>query len=518
MSTSEQQHIIIHGESAEELMGVKGFIQREMIRFGDQKDEFKLHEGPPRLIWAEIKGIYLRDGQPWEYPFARVVQKFPNIWIEVDYYSDAGAGKASFGLTESKPEQAKVEKVSEEGGKENAYFNELQKNHAKEPSSLEINGLPNTSGTLEPEPKPVRRESQTAGSSSELPSVGVLTQSGHKVDTIEKQVTVIQQQLNEAKGKATAAEMLAKKAEGRVDTVEAQLEEERRKRKEVDLELNNVQAERENIERLKREIEEQKEAAERRARKAEGAAVVVEKESAKDRFMSSMLAIKAQMDEQRASSDTGIKQISKESEGNQNLNSLSRIAHLIHHDEDAGGMNAFHKAAKSGSFSEFSSDELNLHNLLLRDDEGNTALHWAAAKGILAEVPGHVLTTHNLLLRNSHRATCLHLAALGGCLRDLPANILTMDYILDETDTGCTCLHLAAIDGRLVDIPVQFFNHEALNMKNRNGQTPIEVADVSGHEDKVPSELREVALNPNASATGKLIKFKESMRKMRWQI
>ena len=54
-------------------------------------------------------------------------------------------------------------------------------------------------------------------------------------------------------------------------------------------------------------IEEQKEAAERRAKKAEGAAVVVEKESAKDRFMSSMLAIKAQMDEQRASSDTGIK-------------------------------------------------------------------------------------------------------------------------------------------------------------------------------------------------------------------
>ena len=43
MSTSEQQHIIIHGESAEELMGVKGFIQREMIRFGDQKAYIDKH-------------------------------------------------------------------------------------------------------------------------------------------------------------------------------------------------------------------------------------------------------------------------------------------------------------------------------------------------------------------------------------------------------------------------------------------------------------------------------------------
>ena len=93
-----------------------------------------------------------------------------------------------------------------------------------------------------------------------------------------------------------------------------------------------------------------------------------------------------------------------------------------------------------------------------------------------------------------------------------------MENVLDETDTGCTCLHLASIHGLLVDIPDQFFTYEALNMQNRNSQTPIEVADMSGHEDKVPSELREVAADPNASVTGKLIKFKESMRKMRWQI
>ena len=41
MSTSEQQHIIIHAESAEELMGEKGFIKPEMIRIGDQKHEYK---------------------------------------------------------------------------------------------------------------------------------------------------------------------------------------------------------------------------------------------------------------------------------------------------------------------------------------------------------------------------------------------------------------------------------------------------------------------------------------------
>ena len=514
MSTSEQQQIIIYGASVEELMSVKRYIQREMIRFGGQNDEFELLEVPPRLTWAEIKGIYLKDGQPWAYPFNRVTEKFPNIRIEVDYLVDTQIKRTSFGLTESQPE----ERALEEEKKENAYFNEFQKDHVGEPDSKEITSLTDTSETKVLEPKPIIQNPQTAESPTVTRGVEVLTQPERKVDTVEKQVPIIQQQLVETKEKTTVAEILAKKAEDRVVAMEAQLEEERRKREKVELELKRVQAERENVEQLKREVEEQKEVAERRAKKAEVNAVVAEEEVAKDRFMSSMLAIKAQMAEQSASSDTDIQQITKENDEEQNLNSLSRIAHLLHQDKDVGGMNAFHKAAKAGSFSEFSAEELNVHNLLLRDDEGNTVLHWAAAKGILAEVPGHVLTPHNLLLRNSHRATCLHLAALGGCLRDLPADILTMDNVLDETDTGCTCLHLASIEGRLVDMPEQFFTHEALNMKNRNGQTPIEVADVSGHEDKVPGELREMAVDPNASATGKLIKFKESMRKIRWQI
>ena len=55
-------------------------------------------------------------------------------------------------------------------------------------------------------------------------------------------------------------------------------------------------------------------------------------------------------------------------------------------------------------------------------------------------------------------------------------------------------------------------------MKNRNGQTPIEVADAGGHKEKVPGELRAMAIDPNVSAAGNLTNFKESMRKMRWQI
>jgi hypothetical protein len=518
MSTTEQQQIIIHGTSAEELMSVQRFIQREMIRFGEQNDEFKLLEVPPRLIWAEIKGIYLRDGQPWAYPFNRVVEKFPNIRVEVDYLVDTQIKKTFFGSTESQSEPDMLGSVKEEEKKENAYFSELQKGHVAGENSLEITDLADAGETLEAAPKPIRRESQTVESSNELRGVGVLTQPAPKVDAVENQVPIIQKQLVEAKEAATAAEILAKKSEDRVVAVEVQLEGERSKRKEVELELKQVRVELENIERLKREVEEQKGVAERKAKKAEINAVAAGESATKDSFMSSMLAIKAQMDEQSASSDIGTEGLLEEGVREQNLNSLSRIAHLIRQDKDADGMNAFHKAAKAGSFSEFSMDELNMHNLLLRDDEGNTALHWAAAKGILAEVPGHVLTPHNLLLRNSHRATCLHLAALGGCLGDLPADILTMDNVLDETDTGCTCLHLAAIDGHLVDIPVQFFSHEALNMKNRNGQTPIEVADAGGHGKKVPSDLRAVAVDPNASATDKLIKFKESMRAMRWQI
>ena len=86
MSTTEQQRIIIYGASEEELMGVKGFIRQEMIRFSEQAVGFEFHNTPPRLIWADIDGVYLKDRQPWEYPFNRVIRKFPSIRISVDYH------------------------------------------------------------------------------------------------------------------------------------------------------------------------------------------------------------------------------------------------------------------------------------------------------------------------------------------------------------------------------------------------------------------------------------------------
>lgn len=519
MNTPEQQKIIIYSASALELESVKRYIQRDSIRFGIRSAEFELQEEPARLIWTEINSIYLKDGHPWAHPFNLVVKKFPNIGIEVDYLVDQQMKKASFGLTESQPEDTALDKVGEKTQKEDAYFNGIQEFQVDNtPGTQENTGATNTNEALVPESEPLRRELHAAEPPAVPHGVEVLPLTERQVDAAKNQASIVQQQPVEAQGNATEAENLAKQAEDRIVAIEAQLDDEKRKRKEAELELKNVRDQLEKAEELKSEVENQKEAAERRAKKAEVNAVIAEEEVAQERFMTSMLAIKAEMAEQSANSDPNIEDASKENAEEQNLNSLSRTAHLIRQDKDAGGMNAFHEAAKAGSLSKFSADELNVHNLLSRDDEGNTALHWAAAKGILGEIPGHVLTPHNLLLKNNHRATCLHLAALGGCLMDMPADILTTDNVLDETDTGCTCLHLAAINGRLVDIPDQFFTFEALNMQNRNVQTPIEVADEGGHGDKVPGVLRAVAADPNVSASGKLMKFKESIRKMRWQM
>jgi hypothetical protein len=512
MSTTEQQ-LIIYGASEEELMEVKRFIRREMIRFGEQVVEFEFRQHPPRLVWATIDGVYLKDGQPWEYPFNRVIQKFPSIRISVDYHDGSAMKKASYGVTEAQLKEAGDDQKKE------TYFNELQRENDKNPISQ--NAIPQTISSPELSPIPDRIGGQGTQTNSPYAAQSVAelaVRSKHQVDAAGDEVAILQQQLVDAREETTAAETSVIEAEERARDAERLLEGEKQKREKIEQELKKAESERTNVEQLKREVENQKEVAERRAKKAEVNAAFAEEEVAKGRFMSSMLAIKAQMTEQKPQDKPISQGAANDSTGGQNLNSLSRIADLIRQDKDAGGMNAFHKAAKAGSFSKFSADELNEGNLLMRDDEGNTALHWAAAKGILAQVPGHVLTAHNLLLKNIHRATCLHLAALSGCLMDLPADILSLDNILDETNTGCNCLHMAAIQGRLAGIPDQFFTHEGLNMKNRNGQTPIEVADAGGHKEKVPGELRAIAIDPNVSAAGNLTNFKESMRKMRWQI
>jgi len=514
MSTTEQQRIIIYGASEEELMGVKGFIRQEMIRFSEQAVGFEFHNTPPRMIWADIDGVYLKDGQPWEYPFNRVIQKFPSIRISVDYHDGSAMKKTSYGVTEVQLKEAG------DGQKEEAYFSKIQRENDKSPISQ--NAIPQIIPSPELSPIPDRiggQETQTNNPYAAQSVAGSAVRPKHQVDAAGDEVAILQQQLVDAREEATAAETSVIEAEERARDAERLLEEEKQKHEKIEQELKKVVSERTNVEQLKQEVENQKEVAERRAKKAEVNAVYAEEEVAKERFMSSMLAIKAQMTEQKKPQDNPISQgAANDSTGGQNLNSLSRIADLIRQDKDAGGMNAFHKAAKAGSFNEFSADELTEGNLLMRDDEGNTTLHWAAAKGILAQIPGHVLTAHNLLLKNIHRATCLHLAALSGCLRDLPADILSLDNILDETNTGCNCLHMAAIQGRLAKIPDQLFTHEALNVKNRDGQTPIEVADAGGHKEKVPGELRAMAIDPNVSAAGNLTNFKESMRKMRWQV
>jgi hypothetical protein len=513
MSTTEQQRIIIYGASEEELMGVKGFIRQEMIRFSEQAVGFEFHNTPPRLIWADIDGVYLKDGQPWEYPFNRVIRKFPSIRISVDYHDGEELKKVSYGVTEAQLKDAGDDQ------KEEVYFNETQRENDKNPVSQ--NAIPQTIPSPDLAPTPDRMggpETQANSPYLAQSTAELAVRPKNQVDAAGDEVAILQQQLVDAKEEATAAETSVIESEERARDAERLLKEEKQKREKIEQELKKVASERTDVEQLKQEVENQKEVAERRAKKAEVNAVYAEEEVAKEKFMSSMLAIKAQMTEQKPQDRPISQGALNASAGGQNLNSLSRIADLIRQDKDAGGMNAFHKAAKAGSFSKFSADELNEGNLLMRDDEGNTALHWAAAKGILAQVPGHVLTAHNLLLKNIHRATCLHLAALSGCLMDLPADILSLDNILDETNTGCNCLHMAAIQGRLAGIPDQFFTHEGLNMKNRNGQTPIEVADAGGHKEKVPGELRAIAIDPNVSAAGNLTKFKESMRKMRWQI
>ena len=507
MSPLKQQQIVISGASADELMRVKGFIQFEIIRFGEQPAEFKLQEAPPRLIWAGSSGIYLKDGQPWAYPFTRVLQKFPGVHFSVEYHDGEIMKEASFPLDDARSRGAKLETDREPNTHEKAYYEGITKKFSEttDSNSAPVQDAPRNAFPSISEQDESANQETSRQFSKQAPTVA--QQPGIQTDLSEQRIAIVQQQLDAAEGQALSAENRIAEAEKRAANAEALLEEEKQNRFKAELEIKK-------FEQSKRETEAQNSLVENRTIVAEIDAVTAEENAAKDRFMSSMLAIKSQLAEPELDDPMSTGEL----EDNQGLASLSRIAHLLRQDKNADGMNAFHKAAKAGSFSKFTPDELNLHNLLSRDDEGNTALHWAAAKGILSQLPGHILTPHNLLLKNNHRATCLHLAALGGCMRDLPADILTMQHVLDETNTGCTCLHLAAINGLLLEMPEQFFTHEALNTRNQNGQTPIEVTDAGGHADNVPSEIRAVAADPNATATGKLLKFKESLRKMRWQI
>ena len=199
MSTTEQQ-LIIYGASEEELMEVKRFIRREMIRFGEQVVEFEFRQHPPRLVWATIDGVYLKDGQPWEYPFNRVIQKFPSIRISVDYHDGSAMKKASYGVTEAQLKEAGDDQKKE------TYFNEIQRENDKNPISQ--NAIPQTISSPELSPIPDRIGGQGTQTNSPYAAQSVAelaVRSKHQVDAAGDEVAILQQQLVDAREEARAA-------------------------------------------------------------------------------------------------------------------------------------------------------------------------------------------------------------------------------------------------------------------------------------------------------------------------
>ena len=253
MSTTEQQRIIIYGASEEELMGVKGFIRQEMIRFGEQAVGFEFHDTPPRLIWADIGRVYLKGGQPWEYPFNRVIQKFPSVRIMVDYHDGKRLKKASYGMTDAQLKEAGDDQ------KEEAYFDEIQRENDKNPISQ--NAIPQTISSPDLSPIPDQIGGQGAQPNSPYAAQNVaelVARPKHQVDAAENKVAILQQQLVDAGEKAEEAEISVIQAEERARDAERLLEGEKQKREKIEQELKKAESERTNVEQLKQEVENQR--------------------------------------------------------------------------------------------------------------------------------------------------------------------------------------------------------------------------------------------------------------------
>ena len=74
------------------LRDVLQFIRREQVRVCAGKAEWILNSDCHAIYLQTEDGLYKKDGAPWDYPYQKIVSRFPELRIKVAYSVESDAG------------------------------------------------------------------------------------------------------------------------------------------------------------------------------------------------------------------------------------------------------------------------------------------------------------------------------------------------------------------------------------------------------------------------------------------
>jgi hypothetical protein len=109
-SSSIVSQVAITAKSKAELEAIEKHIRNNVIRFGPEYQATPKHEPSNSLTYQSTGLPYLKNGTPWEYPYLRILIKFTEAYIEIQFQSDGETQSAVFGRPVT-PEVGNVVKI-----------------------------------------------------------------------------------------------------------------------------------------------------------------------------------------------------------------------------------------------------------------------------------------------------------------------------------------------------------------------------------------------------------------------
>ena len=142
----KNEWVIIWGGPREILREVLQFIRQEQVRVCAGKAEW-IPDNDCRAIYLQTEGgLNKKDGVPWDYPFQKIVLRFPDIRIKVAYLAEPNAGLQTLFAGSEAPDDSLISNLEAE----------LGETAEAQAESVEKAGEPSASNTEAAKPEPTK--------------------------------------------------------------------------------------------------------------------------------------------------------------------------------------------------------------------------------------------------------------------------------------------------------------------------------------------------------------------------
>ena len=104
----KNEWIIIWGASIETLQEVLQFIRREQVRVCSGNTKWTVDYDCHAIYLRTEDGLFKKNGEPWDYPFQKITQKFPEIRIKLSYFGEPDAGQETMFAGSKTPDDSLI--------------------------------------------------------------------------------------------------------------------------------------------------------------------------------------------------------------------------------------------------------------------------------------------------------------------------------------------------------------------------------------------------------------------------